>query len=137
MTRVREMNSISRSAIAAGTIMMMMIAAAATPAIAECQGGNFNEPSGFRGIPWGTPLSSLGIQMKLDPTGGGNLYRRTNDKLMLGDVPLVKVLYHFHRGTFGSAFLKSAPETDTQMIAAFKAQFGLGYCKNNPYIESY
>jgi hypothetical protein len=90
-----------------------------------------NEPTGFRGIPWGTPLSAVQSQMRpfgATPAGQDQGYIRVGDSMTLGGATLEKILYKFHDGRFSEAFIvvQKGPSNAAAMIAAFRAQFGEG-----------
>lgn len=90
-----------------------------------------NEPTGFRGIAWGTPLSAVQSQMRPvrgTPAGQDQAYVRTGDSMTIGGAVLAKVLYKFHNGGFSEAFIvaQKGPSNASAMIAAFRAQFGEG-----------
>lgn len=84
-----------------------------------------NEPDGFRGLSWGTEISSLSgfTKVGVDPGYGGiDLYVRGGDELVIGAAKLDKIIYGFWRGKFCNAtgyfsgyrnflFLKHAIET--------------------------
>ena len=90
-----------------------------------------NEPTGFRGIGWGTPLSVVQSQMRpfgATPAGQDQAYVRTGDNMTIGGAALEKILYKFHNGGFSEAFIvtQKGPGNAAAMIAAFRAQFGEG-----------
>jgi len=90
-----------------------------------------NEPNGFRGIAWGTPLSAVQSQMRpvgATPAGQDQAYVRVGDNMAIGGATLEKVLYKFHNGAFSEAFIvaQKGPSNATALIAAFRAQFGEG-----------
>src|ERR1700739_3332346 len=90
-----------------------------------------NEPTGFRGIPWGTPLSAVQSQMRplgATPAGQDQGYIRVGDSMTLGGATLEKILYKFHDGGFSEAFIvaQKGPSNAAAMIAAFRSQFGEG-----------
>jgi hypothetical protein len=90
-----------------------------------------NEPTGFRGITWGTPLSAVQSQMRPvtgTPAGQDQAYVRTGDSMTIGGAALAKILYKFHNGGFSEAFIvaQKGPSNASAMIAAFRAQFGEG-----------
>jgi hypothetical protein len=90
-----------------------------------------NEPTGFRGIPWGTPLSAVQSQMRplgATPAGQDQGYIRAGDSLTIGGAALEKILYKFHDGGFSEAFIvaQRGSSNAAAMIAAFRAQFGEG-----------
>lgn len=90
-----------------------------------------NEPTGFRGIGWGTPLSAVQSQMRPvggTPAGQEQAYVRIGDGMSIGGAALEKILYKFHDGGFSEAFIvaQKGPSNAAAMIAAFRAQFGEG-----------
>ena len=117
---------VTQVSIAVWTLALIgFVAAPALAASAKCLSGTiFNEPDGFRGITWGTPLSKVAHQMVPAPTQQPNWYRRLDDRMVLGEIQLVELYYEFYDGKFSAVVMKSAPHTQSGMIAAFKAQFG-------------
>jgi len=90
-----------------------------------------NEPAGFRGIAWGTPLSAVQNQLRplgATPAGQDQAYVRIGDNMTIGGAALEKILYKFHNGGFSEAFIvtQKGPGNAAAMIAAFQAQFGEG-----------
>jgi len=85
-----------------------------------------NEPTGFREISWGTPLSAVQSQMIPDGTPPGQLYKRVNDKLTIGNATLMDISYEFHNGRFSQVYMLSQEGliNEKAMIAAFLGQFG-------------
>jgi hypothetical protein len=88
-----------------------------------------NEPTGFRGIAWGTPLSAVQSQMRpvgATPAGQDQAYVRIGDNMIIGGAALEKILYKFHNGAFSEAFIiaQKGPTNTAAMIAAFRYQFG-------------
>ena len=88
-----------------------------------------NEPTGFRGIAWGTPLSAVQSQLRplgATPAGQDQAYVRIGDNTTLGGAALQRILYKFHNGGFSEAFIVSqkGPANTAAMIAAFQSQFG-------------
>ena len=64
-----------------------------------------SEPSGFRGIPWGEPLSAL-KQMRLTWDGGERkYYEREEDLLELGGARLRRIVYVFWEEKFSEVRL--------------------------------
>jgi hypothetical protein len=68
-----------------------------------------NEPNGFGGIVWGTPLTA--VQGQLQPAGmtkgGDAIYVRSEEDMQFGVVALSTISYIFHDGLFIAAVLKS------------------------------
>jgi hypothetical protein len=90
-----------------------------------------NEPTGFRGIVWGTPLSAVQSQMRPlggTPAGQDQAYVRVGDSMTIGAAALDKILYKFHNGGFSEAFIvtQKGPSNAAALIAVFRAQFGEG-----------
>jgi hypothetical protein len=90
-----------------------------------------NEPTGFRGIAWGTPLAALESQVRpvgATPAGQDQAYVRGGDSMTIGGAELEKILYKFHNGVFSEAFIvaQKGPSNAAALIAAFRAQFGEG-----------
>src|SRR6266851_5723903 len=96
-----------------------------------------NEPASFRGIAWGTPLSTVQGQMKFDHREGlQDMYTRSGERMTLGDATLRRMLYIFYRGAFSGVFLASDKASGGAMIGAFRSNFGPGY-QENPHIDRY
>jgi hypothetical protein len=96
-----------------------------------------NEPSGFRGIPWGTPLRSV-PGMTSVPDGSKNFYFRADDNLSIGAAHLEHLSYKFYRDQFSEVLLRTHDSVldEQAIIGAFKAQFGPGF-QSNRYIDEY
>lgn len=98
-----------------------------------------NEPDGFRGIRWNTPLTENESEMtKTEGKGNLALYRRKNDKQAIGEAGLSDIVYAYYKGRFHSVMLKSqASSTDGRaLLRAFRTQFGPGD-QASQYIEKY
>jgi hypothetical protein len=90
-----------------------------------------NEPTGFRGIAWGTALSAVRGQMRAvgaAPAGQDQAYVRVGDSMTIGSAALAQILYKFHNGAFSEAFIvaQKGLSNATALIGAFRAQFGEG-----------
>ena len=86
-----------------------------------------NEPTGFRGIAWGTPLAAVQSQMRpvgATPAGQDQAYVRGGDSMTIGGAALEHILYKFHNGVFSEAFIVT--QKGPGNAAAFRAQFGEG-----------
>ena len=59
-----------------------------------------NEPQSFRGIKWGGSLQDLSGLTLLAEDGDLKFYERADDRMKLGDIPLEKIIYGFHKGRF-------------------------------------
>lgn len=100
-----------------------------------------NQPTGFRGIEWGTPFSAVQSEMipfGEPPPGVGQAYERKGDTMTLGGATLSHILYSFYDGRFSKAYLISTerPDQPAAMIAAFTARYGEGD-KPNQFMDDY
>ena len=103
-----------------------------------------SEPEGFRGIKWGTDLSSLGKvaeslkEIRTDLSFGGvDIYLRRGDELTLDGVDLERIEYLFWRGQFCGVRLYAKGYSDFLALKeAMFARFGPGY-QSNKFIERY
>ncbi|MCM8770075.1 MAG: hypothetical protein NC911_10515 [Candidatus Omnitrophica bacterium] len=90
--------------------------------------GYKNEPDGFRGIKWGTPLSSLtGMKLVKD---AGNLkeYQKEDDVLQIGQAKLEKITYSFYQGLLESITAETkGKENFEQLKTAAQERFGAGH----------
>jgi len=86
-----------------------------------------NEPIGFRGINWGTPIEGAIANLTLEQTKGDlTRYSRTGDQMTVGEAKLQFVGYEFYKGLFKAGTMISEPGYTQEMIATFRAQFGPG-----------
>jgi hypothetical protein len=81
-----------------------------------------NEPTGFRGIAWGTPFTTVQNQMR--PSGYG--YLRAADDPKFGDAALDKITYFFRDGAFDGVVLvtKSNWVDGGMLLLALRSSFG-------------
>jgi len=84
-----------------------------------------NEPTGFRGIAWGTPFAAVRNQMRwLKNDDGYVIYTRAGDKLQIGNAKLTSIIYKFYRGAFAKIELESAHKYKDALYSAFWGKFG-------------
>lgn len=98
-----------------------------------------NEPYGFRGIDWDTPLEQVADQFtELSDSKGRGFYQRKGDKLTIGEAELESVTYVFYKGRFQGAMLTTTEGAANQRALrdAFTAQFGRGE-QPNRYIDRF
>lgn len=90
--------------------------------------GYKNEPDGFRGVKWGTELSSRKDMQRLAQDKNGNVYyKRHNDKMQIGDAPLNMVWYREHHHQFESVYMEaSGADNQSSLLAALNHRFGPG-----------
>jgi len=84
-------------------IIIIMMLTFAIPAFAMDAS---NEPEGFRGIKWETKIDDLPKDFYLVRTDSQNettIYKKKDEKLMIGDAKIKHVEYHFYRGLFYKA----------------------------------
>lgn len=87
-----------------------------------------NEPEGFRGIKWGTPISSNKSEMTLiERDAKLSVYLRKGDKLRIGEAKLTSLSYGYYKEHFFMAAMTTQGASNkTELLRAFKAQFGEG-----------
>jgi len=90
--------------------------------------GYKNEPNGFRGIKWGTELSSRKDMQRLAQDKKGNVYyKRRGEKMKIRGVPLNMVWYREHGHRFESVYMESSGAANqNSLLAALERQFGPG-----------
>ena len=100
-----------------------------------------NEPDGFRGIKWGTDISTTLPGMEYYGTapsyGGIKVYIRKNEDLHLGEAKLKRIEYNFWRGKFCAIWVLTKGSTNWRGLrnATFE-KFEKGY-QDNDFIEKY
>lgn len=116
------------SAGAAGTALFL-----AASAGSAFQG----EPSGFRGIVWGTPYEQVkNLLSNSADSGDVRCYGRPGDKMQFGDARLKALAYCFYKGRFSGAVAQSIDGDEPAMIRVFLAQFGDDAVKPNQFMEN-
>ena len=64
-----------------------------------------SEPRSFRGLTWGQSLQDLSGFTLIAEDGDLKFHERADERMKLGDVPLEKVVYGFHKGRFYSVMM--------------------------------
>ena len=65
-----------------------------------------NEPSDFRGIPWGAALEQHQADLTFIRSDGDvAVYRRKTDSLKIGQADALKVAYRFYKGRFSAGII--------------------------------
>jgi hypothetical protein len=86
-----------------------------------------NEPTGFRGLAWGTDITTVQTTMRLvEDDGATKYYLRSGDAQTMGGAKLKDLSYGFYKGKLKNVILQSAEYSDQALIDAFVAQFGEG-----------
>ncbi len=108
-----------------------------------CFAGNYkpgSEPDGFRGIKWGTDISTLKDMeyFRTDSSYGGiKKYTRKNDDLHIGGAKLEIIEYGFWREKFCVVLVITQGYTNWAGLSeAVFEKYGKGY-QDNEYIEKY
>ena len=92
-----------------------------------------NEPDGFRGIKWGADLSKRSDMSHIR----GDMYKRKNDKLTIGEASLKQVVYMGYKGRLkGMAISYEDSSNSRQLKSTFFQLYGKGD-KPNRFIEEY
>lgn len=99
-----------------------------------------NQPTGFRGIEWGTPFEAVAEQFTVASGQRDDVkfYTRKDDKLAIGAAELKYINYVFYKGQFQGAMIRTADGVAHQyaLREAFRAQFGDGH-KPNRYMDKF
>ena len=99
-----------------------------------------SEPDEFRGIKWGTDISTLSDMeyYVTNPSYGGvKIYTRKNEGLHLGAAKLEGIYYYFWRGKFCIVVIDTKGSINwTSLKEAVFEKFGWG-SQPNEYIEKY
>ena len=85
-----------------------------------------NEPDGFRGIKWGTPLKNIkGMTYISADDSGQRFYVRKSDRLAIGDARLEAIMYVFWKGKLASAIFSFKGSHNMEIIAGvMKKRYG-------------
>jgi len=84
-----------------------------------------NEPDGFRGIAWGTPIGQLGKEMKVVESHPDIVYyQRAGDSLKIGGAQLKEISYGFYKGKLSSVIIQATDLQKDPLYDAMEAQFG-------------
>lgn len=94
---------------------------------------------GFRGVRWGTQLSSLsGFKTANQTTAQAGNYTRDSEKLMLGGARLKDVVWRFYRGRLYHVLVEAQPNTFDALKSVTIERFGKSYKNTSTeYLESY
>jgi hypothetical protein len=105
-----------------GRVWRVMASAACLLAALDALGYQ-NEPSGFRGMPWGTPFAA--VQSQMIALQGGK-YMKVPENLWFAGVRLERIQYEFYDGRFDRVSLVAQRGflQGTRLLAALKARFG-------------
>lgn len=99
-----------------------------------------NEPDGFRGIAWGTPIADVAHEMtQIGPTRGKmKMYIRRGERLQIGAARLEGIRYFFRDDRLTGVHIRAANTVSdgTALRDAFFATFGTPH-KPNRFIERY
>jgi hypothetical protein len=96
-----------------------------------------NEPDNFRGIKWGTNISELHDMILIRTDGNNEFYKRTNDKLKIGDGNLISITYSFYEGRFYCVYFEFKDMTNfSQIKATLEHLYGDSF-KSHKYKDGY
>ena len=98
----------------------------------------YTPPTGFRGIPWGTDVSTLRDEMFLvNENQVMSIYARYTEKYAVGEANLLRVQYCFYKGRFYAAFLEFEGHSNfLPLKEAMTAIHGPGL-QSNRFVEKY
>ncbi|SNC64668.1 hypothetical protein SAMN06265337_1126 [Hymenobacter gelipurpurascens] len=86
-----------------------------------------DESNGFRGLPFGAPLTE-GLHLKLiQDSGDEKIYERTDEDLRLGSFSATRIHYKFFQGQFAAVtiIVKGADQAQ-RVLPAFQSIYGPG-----------
>lgn len=100
-----------------------------------------NEPDGFRGLTWGTPLERVKDSMVFQYTdgsfGGVDKYTRIDDELSIGAAKLKKIEYGFWQNKLSSVNIEFEGYNNwANLYQSVVARFGEGL-RPNRYMDKY
>jgi hypothetical protein len=107
-----------------GAILLALAVAMAAPG---ARGAYPNEPTGFRGIPWGTPVAEVRARVPIwfnRDVGGGLVEYRSRGDLGMNGIPLIYNFYQFYRGQFAAGIMAARARERDRMLAMLRARFG-------------
>lgn len=84
-----------------------------------------NEPTGFRGVPWGTPIGQAhGLYILDHAAGDRRSYRRSFEDLSVNGIPLQAIYFDFYQGRFEEAVLIAKRNHGADLLATLTARYG-------------
>ena len=120
-------------------ILILCVASIACIFFAGSAGAFKNEPTGFRGIAWGTNISQLPDMIKM-PGGEGRdtqVYKRRDEKMQIGDAQITNIAYGFYKGRFSTVIIDYKDLTNAMKLKeTLFLQYGDGY-RPNQFMEEY
>ena len=81
------------------------------------------ELRGFRGVPWGAGVDSLGPVQLASASGEVSCYRRQHENMLFGDSPLKDVRFCFHDDHLFMVAVDAATDVET-LVQEFAATYG-------------
>lgn len=81
------------------------------------------ELRGFRGVPWGSDVQSLGAAELVASGGEVQCYRRERENLLYGDSPINEVRFCFHRNHLFMVVIDSKVDQNA-LLAEFQGTYG-------------
>jgi hypothetical protein len=84
-----------------------------------------NEPTGFRGVAWGTPVGAAHGTLLFDHRIGDRLsYRRSFETLSVDGLPLDALYFDFYQGRFEEAVLVARRHLAGALLQTLTARYG-------------
>jgi len=84
---------------------------------------------GFRDLRWGDP-----IPQGMEPTAEEDWYKRPDDDLAIGGVPLVSIAYNFYKGRLQCVLIRLPNGTSSDILTVLEQQWGRGF-QDNRYMR--
>lgn len=96
-----------------------------------------NEPDGFRGLAWGTPVATVADEFSLVSSDGKETYyTRKGDKMEMEDADLKSIVYRFYDGRFFGVAIYAARGSRYDFLQAFHSRYGPG-AQPDRHIDKY
>ena len=84
---------------------------------------NAVELRGFRGIPWGADVDSLGAAVQVSSRDGVQCYKRERENLVYGEAPITEVRFCFHEERLFMVIIDSQLDQKA-LLAEFQGTYG-------------
>ena len=106
------------ASIRRGSLLAVLAAASLASAASQAV-----ELRGFRGVPWGAGVDSLGASQLAYSDGEVSCYRRERENMLYGDSPVKEIRFCFHEGHLFMVALDADVDLDT-LVREFVATYG-------------
>jgi hypothetical protein len=96
-----------------------------------------NEPDSFRGIKWGTDVKDVPKLVKVEDSGSFKAYKKSQDKLKIGEADVKNVFYGFYDNQFAMVLIEYFGSSSFSLLKETLFQlYGTGL-RPNRFMENY